>query len=272
MKRLARQLAVGQQDAGQEIIALDDRRRGEIAHAALGRGAIGRVAAVAGEQGQEADRGNVLVLRLHRRQRHPVAVGSRRRDEEAAGARLDEAGEDGVGGAPRLGQPAAVRRRAIEVEEGARHGQAVAEERSRRIGVAMVEQPVVPAAPGHGPACRRDGAIERRVLAGGVAIGGERADRPAVLAGIAMRVDARQAAPAPLDVGQREIVVAADGRAQIGILAGVEGAVRGRQERRQVAIDRIRGGAVGRIVPGGEGERVEPEAGALHPDDLLELR
>ena len=158
---------------------------------------------------------------------------------------------------------AALGRAAIERQRGFGDRQRIAKMRVVLGGAAVTQAAVGRAAMREGPVERALGGFEQRGFACDIVQGCEAGDRPAVLARIAVAVDRRLRAGAALSVAAGVEGIAMQRRSGIGILAGIEAALRRAHEIHQPADDLARRGEVGRIAADLPGQHIAAQGVAL---------
>ncbi len=114
--------------------------------------------------------------------------------------------------------------------------------------------------------------VENRLVAGGGVERDEAVDGPAVFAGVNVFVDARDALGAAMRVIEREIIGAVLAFDDVGVLAGVEGALWRGEKRFEEVANFLRGVQIFRILKLGVGQRVDAQIFGLHLHDFFEVR
>ena len=171
-----------------------------------------------------------------------------------------------------MAQPFAFAGHLVERQEAAPRGQRVLKIGTGRVGFVMAESAagqraiVQHPAPGGHRARQNLGIAVRGVKRG------EALHHPAVLAGVQVLVDRRDATRAPLRIVEREVILAVLPPDEIGILADVIRPLRRKQERVDVAIDVARGVEVARVVQLQRCQRIDAHGVGLHEHDFFEMR
>src|SRR5262249_14656974 len=249
-----------------------DRRK--VTHRGLANLFVLGVPGVVKQKVRRASDGDVFVaLRMR-----PVrTVGPRRSGDESdallrASKGAAESTADELNGEFGFLQPLAIAGHAVEYQEGAGHGDGIAQKGPADVLGTVAESATRQAAMPGDPTGGADGLSQSVFFPGNPVQRRERGDGPAIFARVDVLVDARYATLAARGIVPREIFRAVLTGDEIRILTGVESAIRAGEKCAEICADRLRGLQVLRIVELRIALRVDAQILSLHGHDFLEVR